>query len=448
LATKANSSDVEAELATKIDISDATVTKQGNTFNGAGQLVQLDSNGKLPAVDGSLLTGIIAPTTTPFAMNSGNVDANGNADLLYAPGSGNVVVNQNIIPASSSTLFGNTSGVLVYGANYADTYTFATPVQTVAGHSASISYYNFYDNSRKADLNLVVNYTDGTSDTICSNYVTSDTHPSFTFNPNGRIIKSVYAGWGYAVSDQGNWGIGQIQISAPIQISVSTATNIFFKVGSSYTNLALTYADKTQETLTNLTSLTGLSTNGTYTILKEKGSNPIAVLSSKVTQGKVFPATPVDGDYHCLTVNDLKTYKYVSGAWGETQYVPLGNCTIADGVITSVATNAYNQNGYDVNYITLNNLTGYRFPAYSKGISKCQSVSYTADCDGWIFAQVRANGIGGYVTINSLEVGRIGTAGSALDCSFFIPVSKGDIYYFYGNGGADVLTFYPAKGAN
>src|SRR6267154_1946633 len=36
----------------------ATVTRQGNAFNGAGQLLQLDGTGKLPAVDGSQLTNL------------------------------------------------------------------------------------------------------------------------------------------------------------------------------------------------------------------------------------------------------------------------------------------------------------------------------------------------------------------------------------------------------
>lgn len=39
---------------------DPLVTHQGNTFNGASQLVQLLGNGKLPALDGSNLTGITA----------------------------------------------------------------------------------------------------------------------------------------------------------------------------------------------------------------------------------------------------------------------------------------------------------------------------------------------------------------------------------------------------
>jgi len=38
----------------------SNITKLGNTFNGANQLVQLTAAGKLPAIDGSLLTGLIS----------------------------------------------------------------------------------------------------------------------------------------------------------------------------------------------------------------------------------------------------------------------------------------------------------------------------------------------------------------------------------------------------
>lgn len=40
------------------------VTTQGNTFNGADQLVQLDVNAKLPALDGSNLTNLPIPPST------------------------------------------------------------------------------------------------------------------------------------------------------------------------------------------------------------------------------------------------------------------------------------------------------------------------------------------------------------------------------------------------
>ena len=41
-----------------------SVTKQGNTFNGSSQLVQLDADSKLPAVDGSNLTNLEIPPST------------------------------------------------------------------------------------------------------------------------------------------------------------------------------------------------------------------------------------------------------------------------------------------------------------------------------------------------------------------------------------------------
>jgi len=41
-----------------------SVTKQGNTFNGASELVQLDADSKLPAVDGSNLTNLQIPPST------------------------------------------------------------------------------------------------------------------------------------------------------------------------------------------------------------------------------------------------------------------------------------------------------------------------------------------------------------------------------------------------
>lgn len=73
LATKANvtstytKTEVDTALATKINTSDTTVTKQGNIFNGVNQLVQLNSSGQLPALDGSLITNV-NPTLEPYNM--------------------------------------------------------------------------------------------------------------------------------------------------------------------------------------------------------------------------------------------------------------------------------------------------------------------------------------------------------------------------------------------
>jgi hypothetical protein len=58
-----NASNIASGTLSDSRLSSA-VTKQGNTFNGASQLVQLDASAKLPAVDGSNLTNLpISPST-------------------------------------------------------------------------------------------------------------------------------------------------------------------------------------------------------------------------------------------------------------------------------------------------------------------------------------------------------------------------------------------------
>ena len=54
------------QLALKIDVSDTNVTKQGNTFNGASELVKLNESGQLPALDACHLTNI---TSTSLYVN-------------------------------------------------------------------------------------------------------------------------------------------------------------------------------------------------------------------------------------------------------------------------------------------------------------------------------------------------------------------------------------------
>lgn len=79
-----NKKQLDNGLAAKLDLSDTTVTKQGNTFNGANQLVQLNSSGQLPALDGHLLTGIAAATLDTSNMSSlanNSTDANNDIDI-------------------------------------------------------------------------------------------------------------------------------------------------------------------------------------------------------------------------------------------------------------------------------------------------------------------------------------------------------------------------------
>lgn len=85
----------EGKLYADIAISD-NITTQGNTFNGASQLVQLDSTGKLPALDGSQLTNLPSSNPTIQTLNSGtdfnSIRATG---TYFWSGSGNIANNPN-----------------------------------------------------------------------------------------------------------------------------------------------------------------------------------------------------------------------------------------------------------------------------------------------------------------------------------------------------------------
>ena len=216
-----------------------------------------------------------------------------------------------------------------------------------------------------------------------------------------------------------------------------SGTALSFKIGGSYPNLVLTYADKSQEILTSLANITGLSTDGTYTILKEKNSaTAVAVLSSAVTQGKTFESSPTNGDYHCLTATGLQTYKYVSGTFVETQYVPIGTVTVSGGVITSVLTNPYNQNGYDVNIYTIKQ---YKYD-YANPVSKSTGTTYTADCDGILFVCRSSSYDVPVLTIDGTAYGVGWTSSQGSSGSDFVPIVKGQTYNFASGG---VIKFIP-----
>lgn len=77
----------------------ANITTQGNTFNGASQLVQLDNSGKLPAIDGSQLTNLPAgsapanmvTTDTNQTITGTKNFTNATPISFQAPGSGSTL---------------------------------------------------------------------------------------------------------------------------------------------------------------------------------------------------------------------------------------------------------------------------------------------------------------------------------------------------------------------
>lgn len=126
----------------------SNLTTQGNTFNGASQLVQLDSTGKLPAIDGSQLTNL---------PGGGSADITDLYQLQYGTESGSIPVtfSGNNITLKSGVLITTPNGTFSYTSDITYQYTFDTERTIFAYKDGSDeSYYNmlavYYGGSQPA----------------------------------------------------------------------------------------------------------------------------------------------------------------------------------------------------------------------------------------------------------------------------------------------------------
>jgi hypothetical protein len=149
-------------------------------------------------------------------------------------------------------------------------------------------------------------------------------------------------------------------------INKVSETSISFDVdsGVSFSPLSLTHPDGTIETLTSLANVTsGLSSNGTYFILKEKGVSTavITLPTSVITESIIAPSSPTNGDYWLdISQQPYLPYKRVGGVWVVTQFVKLGQVIKTGGILASPISYALNGR-YSGEQTTLANGTKYTF---------------------------------------------------------------------------------------
>jgi len=152
LLTTLNASNISGGTLADARLS-AQVTVQGNTFNGASQLVQLDGTSRLPASNGSLVTNLNASAinsgTLPDAQLSANVAlktksivavasagayplADLNRDSIYVVGHGSGIVNFNLQDSPAVTT----------GASFTIITNTVQAISFTCGVSASAYYIN------------------------------------------------------------------------------------------------------------------------------------------------------------------------------------------------------------------------------------------------------------------------------------------------------------------
>ena len=125
------------------------ITTQGNTFNGANQLVQLDASGKLPAIDGSQLTN----------LPGGSTDITSFYQLDYGTESGSIPVtfSNNNITIKSGIPITTPNGTFQYTSDVTYEYNFETE-RTIFAYKDDLDedYYNMvavYYGGSQPDIN-------------------------------------------------------------------------------------------------------------------------------------------------------------------------------------------------------------------------------------------------------------------------------------------------------
>ena len=176
-----------------------TITVQGNTFNGNSQLVQLNSSGQYPALDGSLITDISADL--PMAITSNmptlaNNTTDANNDIDFSAGfCYDLSTNDKI---TNTALTKKLDAVFAEGTN-------AGGLDT--GSKANSTWYHCF----------AISKADGTADFLFSTSLTSPTMPTDYINKR-RIgsIKTDGSGNIYSFYQYGDffqWGLSQNDIN-------------------------------------------------------------------------------------------------------------------------------------------------------------------------------------------------------------------------------------------
>lgn len=193
------------------------------------------------------------------------------------------------------------------------------------------------------------------------------------------------------------------------------------------------------KTTLNSISLNG-KTDGDYNIFAPIDGDAYVLKNKIYRQAKV--PTMLENDIWLDTSTEpLKAFKYNGTENIEFNDVPVGTVTMNDGVIKTLVTNPYNQNGYNVT--ALSEDWAKSLPDYSKGINKANGQSYLADTNGWLFASSNLYSSSCQINIDEIVVaGMYGQNDGYPIAQVMAPVAKNSTYVLTGQ----TLKFYPCVG--
>ena len=173
----------------------------------------------------------------------------------------------------------------------------------------------------------------------------------YTISPTGLQVANNLSDLASIATALANLGIAGLPtpysvssgaVSSGVAAYITSLSNSSMKIAATSTNVTLRQSDGTPEKITADYTITGMSSNGTYSIIKPKGVNPIATLSA-ITESNIAPSSPATNDLWLNTgVKPYQPQQWNGSIWTAYQFVKLGEVTISGGVMGTPISYAFN----------------------------------------------------------------------------------------------------------
>jgi len=319
-----------------------SIVKESGTYKLYGSIIDNNTGNILSDSTKWLfladLSSLIMVAKTPFSINSCNT-LNGQADILFAPGSGT----QEVVVSDSTTAAVSTNN----SGSDTKTITFGTP-KSLTNASAVLTVYPAWNGSAICTLSATLgddsNVQLGQLYRNATNIMESVTINYDFGSPTTVKSLTLYC----YVSGVGSASIGSVSYTE--SISVSTADTLYFNIGGGqYPNLVGTTAQGKNITISSLDGIdVSAYADGIYNgFINEDGT--VNFYNNTLSYQAKIPSTPSSNDIWLDTSKEpLVSYKYDGADWEEYEGIPIGSITVTSGVITGVKQPSQNSNLYNI----------------------------------------------------------------------------------------------------
>lgn len=442
------------------------VTLQGNTFNGNSQLIQTNSSGQYPALDGSLITGVSATVDLSPAIELRNIikscklDENGECDLLENPQEQQEVISQYPKPLLSSD---GTIGVSQFATFVSHPYTAeygykmfdggldqthmadTNPSTSVNGYMGwhcltplCVKSLKIINDTYSGSYTLYGGYLQGSNDTTNGSDGTWTNIARFD-NTNHNLggewyitassNTTYYNAYRFFLdTGRNHQRIGEVEFEDVTFVDQASAGSSVIVQSTSVNPLIYVNPNGTTSTITSQNNLDFSSgyANGKYPLIQL--SDGTVDVASSYTESKKEPTTPTNNDYWLNTsVIPNTLQKYVTSEWVEKQGVFIGNVNVASNLVSSVEQPVI-RNIQSV----VSGAASMPSSKYIELVFGASNTQYIAPANGWFVLHAYTSNYGMILLYNITSgfyspLSRSGGTGGGAGSVTIIPVIKDDI---------------------